>query len=68
MGGGKTMLVWLGKNRLGQRDKRDLTSGGAPILPTGAIVITQEQLARLPTDAIRAIRSIVASEAFGNDA
>ena len=28
-----TMQIWLGKNRLGQADKKDVTSGGAPIAP-----------------------------------
>lgn len=62
-----TIQIWVGKNRLGQRDKRDLTSGGNPILPVGAIVITSDQLSRLPTDALRAIRSVVAAEALDDD-
>ena len=31
LAGSDTMLIWLGKNRLGQTDRQDVTSGGEPL-------------------------------------
>lgn len=40
LAGDRTMLVWLGKNELGQSDKRELTGkDGASLVPT-AITVT----------------------------
>jgi hypothetical protein len=53
---------------LDEPEKRDITTGGEPLIPHDAVVLTQEQLRQLPDDAIQAIRSLLASAALDNDA
>lgn len=36
--GDKTMLIWLGKNRLGQTDRRDVTTGDQAFRPAQVVV------------------------------
>lgn len=43
MQGDKALLIWLGKNRLGQRDKQDLTTNGEKLSQVIYQVATEEQ-------------------------
>ena len=42
-----TMLIWLGKNALGQTDKRDVTTGGERINVPVSINVSASDLAEL---------------------
>jgi len=47
--------------------RTDLTSDGKPLLPAGAIVVTDEQLKKLPTTILEHLRSTLAAEESAND-
>ena len=50
MSGDKTMLVFLGKNRLGQRDKFDMTTNNESINPVQVIQLPHNGRDPLPPD------------------
>jgi hypothetical protein len=66
MSGDRTMLIWLGKNRLSQSDKID-TKDTTPTLPPGAIVIEPETLEGLPDNVLRHLRNVLAAKTKRDD-
>lgn len=51
------MLIWLGKNRLGQSDKKDITSGGQPVGQPDYSNLTDDELGQLTLLTAKAMKA-----------
>lgn len=60
-----TMLIWLGKNLLGQADKQEITgAGGAPLVPTREL----PDYSKLSTDELRTFLALAEKARTKTDA